>query len=88
MERPNLDKNISVNDFKEFYWLKQELVDFCRIIGISISGGKLEIADRIRHYLSSGKVTRTEKKIKNISKFKWEHEKLTRETIITDNYVA
>jgi hypothetical protein len=87
MDRPNLDKDISVNDFNEFYWLKQELVDFCRIIGISTSGGKLEIADRIRYYLSTGNVTRTEtKKVKNISKFKWENEKLTRETIITDNY--
>jgi len=87
MDRPNLNENISVKDFNEFYWLKQELVDFCRIIGISTSGGKLEIADRIRHYLSTGNVKSTEtKKIKNTSKFDWENEKLTRETIITDNY--
>lgn len=24
MNRPNLDKNISVKDFNDFYWLKQE----------------------------------------------------------------
>jgi hypothetical protein len=87
MDRPNLDKNISVKDFNEFYWLKQELIDFSKTIGISTSGGKIEISDSIRLFLSTGKVTKTEtKQIKSISKFKWKNEKLTRETIITDNY--
>ena len=87
MDRPNLDKNISLNDFNELYWLKQELVDFCRNIGISTSGGKIKIAERIRHYLSTGELLKTETlKIKPTSKFNWDKEKLTRETIITDNY--
>jgi hypothetical protein len=87
MDRPNLDKNISVKDFNEFYWLKQELIDFCRSIGISTNGGKIEIADRIRHYLSTGNVPKTgTNKFKSISKFNWDNEILTCETIITDNY--
>ena len=87
MDRPNLDKKISLKDFNEFYWLKKELVDFGRTIGISTSGGKIEIADRIRDYLSTGKVTKIEtKKIKITSKFSWNNETLTRDTIITDNY--
>ncbi len=87
MDRPNLDKKISLKDFNEFYWLKKELVDLGRTIGISTSGGKIEIADRIRDYLSTGKVTKIEtKKIKITSKFSWNNETLTRDTIITDNY--
>ncbi len=57
-ERPTLDKKISIKDFKDFYWLKVELVDFCRKIGISSSGGKNEIANRISEYLETGKTTK------------------------------
>lgn len=61
-ERPNLDKNISVEDFLEFYWLKEELQNFCRDIGMSASGSKIDITERITHYLKTGqrlRVTRT-----------------------------
>lgn len=85
MDRPNLDKNISLKDFNEFYWLKRELIVFCRSVGISTSGGKIEIAERIRLYLSTGEITKT-KKVKSSSTFNWNNEILTRETIITDNY--
>jgi hypothetical protein len=85
MDRPNLDKNISLKDFNEFYWLKRELIVFCRSVGISTSGGKIEIAERIRLYLSTGEITKT-KKVKSTSTFNWNNEILTRETIITDNY--
>ena len=55
-KRPKLNKNISVRDFKDFYWMKAELVAFCRKIGISGSGGKIEIAGRIEKYLKGGKI--------------------------------
>lgn len=87
MKRPNLDRNISLKDFNDFYWLKQELIAYCRTIGISTMGGKIEIAVRIRHYLSTGEVIKHEtRKIKTTSKFNWDKEALNRETIITDNY--
>ena len=57
-KRPTLDAKISVKDFKDFYWLKVELVDFCREVVISSSGGKIEIANRISEYLETGKVTK------------------------------
>ncbi len=86
MDRPDLNKEISVTDFNDFYWLKEELIDFCRSIGIEISGGKIAITDRIRDYLLTGEIIKSEKKIKSKSKFDWSREKLTNETIITDNY--
>ena len=87
MERPALNKEISCTDFNEFYWLKQELIDFCKIVGILTSGGKIEIANRISHYLSTGEVRSSErKKVENQSNFDWNKEKLTTETIITNSY--
>ena len=47
IERPKLDKSISIEDFRDFYWLKEELVTFCRSNGISTTGEKQELADRI-----------------------------------------
>ena len=58
-ERPILDNKISVENFKDFYWLKVELVDFCRKVGINSSGGKIEISNRIINYLENGKVVET-----------------------------
>ena len=45
-ERPVLDKNLDSKTFRDFYYLKEELVDFCRKNGLPVSGGKLQITDR------------------------------------------
>ncbi len=83
-ERPILDEKISVQDFKDFYWLKDELIKFCRKNGISYVGGKIEITNRIIEYLETGKVVRTktisQKKLPKSTK------PLTLETIIGVDY--
>lgn len=56
MERPVLDKNLDSKIFRDFYYLKEELVDFCRKNGLPVSGGKIEITDRIAHFLNTGEV--------------------------------
>lgn len=87
MQRPTLNKNISLTDFNEFYWLKEELVAFCRTEGISTAGGKLELAKRIQTYLSTGEVVKPKPIIKKSkSTFDWKTEALTPSTIITDSY--
>ncbi|MFQ8898957.1 MAG: SAP domain-containing protein [[Clostridium] scindens] len=55
-ERPALDKHLDSKTFRDFYYLKEELIDFCRKNGLPVSGGKLEIADRIAYFLDTGKV--------------------------------
>lgn len=55
-ERPELDKKLNSKIFREFYYLKEELVDFCRKNDLPTSGGKLEITDRIAYFLETGKV--------------------------------
>jgi len=83
-KRPKLNKKIIVGDFKDFYWLKKELVSFCREIGINSSGGKIEIADRISEYLKTGKVIKktATKKLKLPKSV----EPITKDTIIGIEY--
>ena len=55
-DRPVLDRNLDSKTFRDFYYLKEELVNFCRENGIPVSGGKIEITDRIAYFLDTGKV--------------------------------
>lgn len=55
-ERPILDKNLDSKTFRTFYYLKEELLDFCRKNNLPTSGGKIEITDRIAHYLDTGEI--------------------------------
>ncbi|MCP5101389.1 MAG: hypothetical protein GY943_38065 [Chloroflexi bacterium] len=86
--RPALNKGISVEDFKSFYWLKAELVEFCKKEGLNRQGSKIQIADTIAIYLKSGKKESPaqQKKPKPTSTFDWNNAPLSLETIITDNY--
>lgn len=56
MERPELSRHLDSKTFREFYYLKEELVAFCRENGLSRSGGKIEITDRIAHFLDTGDI--------------------------------
>lgn len=87
MERPPLNNNISLIDFIEFYWLKEELVEFCKKNDIKTFGGKIELSKRIQHYLLTGEnpaISKSTNKPK--SNFDWNKEKLDDSTLITDNY--
>ena len=67
IERPNLDKQLDEKTFRDYYYLKEDLVDFCRINGLSTSGGKLEIIDRIACFLGTGEVLPSSTKSKVIT---------------------
>lgn len=88
MDRPKLDKYISLQDFKDFYWLKEELVTFGKTIGIDTSGGKIDITERIAEYIKTGFVLKKTnfRKQSRTSKFDWNVEVLSLDTIITDSY--
>ena len=55
-DRPVLNKKMDSKTFREFYYLKEELVRFCRENGLPVSGGKIELTDRIAHFLDTGEV--------------------------------
>lgn len=52
--RPNLDTPLDNNIFPSYYYLKSELVAFCKANNLPTSGGKIEITERISHYLNTG----------------------------------
>lgn len=85
--RPNLTKDINIQSFKEFYWLKEELQAFCREHGISASGSKVEIFDRIEIYLRTGDIKKP-KRVSSSSSTKKEERSLnlSLDTIITEHH--
>ena len=50
-----LNKDLKVSEFKEYYFLKEELKEFCRNEGLKISGSKNQLEKRIIYYLDTGK---------------------------------
>lgn len=83
-ERPVLDKNLDSKTFRDFYYLKEELLDFCRKNGLPVSGGKIELTDRIAYFLDTGEVkpaSTVKKKASAICD-------ITEDTKIEDNFVC
>lgn len=56
----DLTKDLTPEEFKEYYFLKEELKDFCRQEGLKISGNKADLEKRIIHYLSTGQSLKEE----------------------------
>lgn len=54
--RPDLDKRLDSKTFRSYYYLKEELTAFCRQNGLPVSGGKLELTERIACFLDTGRV--------------------------------
>jgi len=83
--RPKLTKHTSIQSFKNYYWLKTELQTFCRENGISVTGSKQEIADRIEAFLKTGEIKSPIRKPsvkRNIQLL----EELSLDTVITENH--
>ena len=82
--RPSLTKTISLTDFQNYYWLKAELQTFCREHGLPASGSKIEITERISHYLTTGKVLKTA--LCKSEQSSLSYKDLSLQTIITKNH--
>lgn len=82
--RPELDKNMDRKTFMNFYYLKEELVKFCKENSLQTTGGKIELKKRIADFLDSGEIVymkNNTKKTNNISK-------ITLDTLIEENIVC
>jgi hypothetical protein len=55
-DRPALDRDLDSKTFRDYYYLKEELVSFCRENGLPVSGGKIELTDRIAYFLETGSI--------------------------------
>ncbi len=83
--RPSLTKSISIEDFQNYYWLKEELQIFCREHDLPASGSKIEITERISHYLHTGKILKNSSGPK-ARKTSLSYKDLSLQTIITNNH--
>lgn len=83
--RPPLTNSISLEDFQNYYWLKTELQTFCREYDLPASGSKIEITERISHYLTTGKIFKNSPQQKG-SKTSLSYKDLSLQTIITKNH--
>lgn len=55
-KRPDLNKQLDGNTFRSYYFLKEELVGFCRKNGLPVTGGKIELTDRIANFLDGDEI--------------------------------
>lgn len=53
-KRPELQDGIKAIEFKNFYYLKEELVNFCRQNNIPSYGSKVELTERVYLFLDKG----------------------------------
>ena len=67
MSRPELTKDLNPDEFKEYYFLKEELKDFCRQENLKLSGSKKDLEKRIVYYLESGEELKEEIKTESNS---------------------
>ena len=54
--RPELNNVLDGKTFLKWYWLKEELVGFCKSNDIPATGSKTELTERIAYFLDTGKV--------------------------------
>lgn len=84
--RPTLHKDLDSSTFREYYYLKEELVNFCRENGLPVSGGKIELTDRIACFLDAGEIlppasVKSKRKSKKLSE-------ISEDSIIESDFVC
>lgn len=57
--RPELNNVLDGKTFLKWYWLKEELVSFCKANDLPATGSKTELTERIAYFLDTGKVLET-----------------------------
>ena len=83
-DRPELTDKLNSKEFLEYYYLKEELVRFCREYGLPASGGKQDLTRRIAFFLDTGKVQETKTAVtpkKNITE-------ITKDSIIESGFAC
>lgn len=82
-QRPSLDSELDSALFKEYYYSKDELIDFCRKENLQITGSKLELIERIEIFLKTGKKTVKQHIVKKNA-----IKEINVDSIIEDNFVC
>lgn len=86
-KRPKLTATISLNDFKNFYWLKKELSTFCMQHGIPATGLKPVLFERILYFLETGSMPDVKQNSTKEKRKKLTHN-ITPETPVTNAFTC
>jgi hypothetical protein len=88
LKRPAIDNIKTGVEFKSWYWLKSELVLFCKNKKIPSAGAKFTLIKSIAHFIEHGhnKITTKVKKQLHKTTQPWSSKQLTLATVITANY--
>jgi hypothetical protein len=85
MNRPTLSKCLDSKTFRDFYYLKEELVSFCRENGLPTVGRKIDLTNRIAYYLDTGEIKiESSVNVKKTTKYSI----VSEDTIIEPNFVC
>ncbi len=88
-ERPDLNLELNVEIFRQYYYLKEELVEFCRKNNLQTTGSKTELSERIAIFLETGKRTRINHETrKSQSAGKATSSEIKPNNIIEENFVC
>ena len=79
--RPILNASLDSKTFKSYYYLKEELIKFCKENNLPISGNKIELTDRISYFLDTKEIKKSPKKIKS----KINVDVITKDSLIEEN---
>lgn len=87
-QRPDIQHIHSAAVFRNWYWLKAELIAYCKKLGIPYSGNKAALIERIATVLETGDVRNAPlSRARQIqSDVNWTTATLSLDTIITDSY--
>ena len=80
-KRPELKCGLDATTFKNYNYLKSELVEFCKENNLQTTGGKIELADRVFKFLSTG-----EKQVNKVSRKAKSSELISLDSIIQENF--
>jgi hypothetical protein len=83
-DRPELNKNLDSKTFQSYYYLKEELIQFCKREGLQTGGGKVDINKRISHYLDTGEQLVVKPKSRPVHCIG----DITKDTIIENDFVC
>jgi Domain of unknown function (DUF6434)/SAP domain-containing new25 len=88
LKRPAIDNIKTGVEFKSWYWLKSELVLFCKNKKIPCTGAKFDLVNSIANFIEHGqhKIITREKKQPHKPVQPWSSKQLTLATTITANY--
>ena len=70
--RPEFDKIISFDEFKKYYWYREELSQICKSLGLEYRGTKQELNDIIEQYFKGNLIKKSlikneKKQVENIT---------------------